>query len=97
MTTTAARTSVDVGTLPTDLFIGGRWLPGSAGRRIDVFDPATEQRITTVALTGGDGGPIGRAADLHLNVPSPSAARAQEVHRTLLHVICELVEATLTP
>jgi phosphoheptose isomerase len=47
----------------------------------------------TVALTGGDGGPVGAAAELHVNVPSPSAARAQEVHRTILHVICELVEA----
>jgi len=49
--------------------------------------------MMTVALTGRDGGPIGAAADLHINVPSPSAARAQEVHRTILHVICGLVEA----
>jgi phosphoheptose isomerase len=72
----------------------------TSGRSANVLaavSAAKAQRITTVALTGGDGGPIGRAADLHLNVPSPSAARAQEVHRTLLHVICELVEATLTP
>jgi hypothetical protein len=27
-----------------------------------------------------------------VNVPSDSAARVQEVHRTLLHVICDLVE-----
>jgi D-sedoheptulose 7-phosphate isomerase len=54
---------------------------------------AKERRMVTVALTGGDGGPVGAAADLHVNVPSPSAARAQEVHRTILHVICELVEA----
>jgi len=50
--------------------------------------------LMTVALTGGDGGPIGRAADLHVNAPGPTA-RAQEVHRTILHVICEIVERDL--
>jgi len=28
-------------------------------------------------------------------VPDPSTARAQEVHRTLLHAICEVVEGGL--
>jgi phosphoheptose isomerase len=48
--------------------------------------------LQTIALTGGDGGAAGRAAAIHVNVPSDSAARVQEVHRTLLHVICDLVE-----
>ena len=39
-----------------------------------------------------DGGAVGRAAEIHINVPSDSTARVQEVHRTLLHVICDLVE-----
>jgi hypothetical protein len=32
------------------------------------------------------------AAAIHVNVPSESTARVQEVQRTLLHVICDLVE-----
>ena len=51
--------------------------------------------LTTIALTGCNGGDVGLAADIHINVPSESAARAQEVHRTLLHVICDLVERSL--
>jgi phosphoheptose isomerase len=51
--------------------------------------------LRTVALTGRDGGAAGRAADIHVNVPSDSTARVQEVHRTLLHVICDLVERAL--
>jgi phosphoheptose isomerase len=50
--------------------------------------------LTTIALTGRDGGPVGAGADVHVNVPHDSAARVQEVHRTLLHAICEIVEAT---
>jgi phosphoheptose isomerase len=48
--------------------------------------------MRTIALTGGDGGAVGRAAEIHVNVPSDSTPRVQEVHRTLLHVICDLVE-----
>lgn len=51
--------------------------------------------LETIALTGSDGGAVGRAAAIHVNVASDSAARVQEVHRTLLHVICDLVERSV--
>jgi phosphoheptose isomerase len=47
-------------------------------------------------MTGRDGGAAGRLADVHVNVPSASTPRIQEVHRTLLHVICDLVETELS-
>lgn len=53
---------------------------------------AKARGMVTIALTGRDGGAIGRAAEIHVNVPDDSAARVQEVHRTLIHAICELVE-----
>ena len=34
---------------PTDLLIGGRWLPGTGGQRIPVLDPATGDELATVA------------------------------------------------
>ena len=36
-------------TLPTDLYIGGQWVPGSTGARIDVYDPSSGQVIASVA------------------------------------------------
>ena len=48
--------------------------------------------LQTIALTGRDGGAVGRTAAIHVNVPSDNTARVQEVHRTLLHVMCEIVE-----
>lgn len=51
--------------------------------------------LATIALTGRDGGETGRAVDVHLNVPSGSTPRVQEVHRTMLHVLCELIERGL--
>jgi len=52
--------------------------------------------LRTLGLTGRDGGELGRSVDLHLNVPAASTARVQEVHGTILHVLCDLVEQALT-
>jgi D-sedoheptulose 7-phosphate isomerase len=65
---------------------------GGSENVLDALEAARLHGLTTVALTGRDGGVVGASADIHINVPSPSTARAQEVHRTLLHAICELVE-----
>jgi D-sedoheptulose 7-phosphate isomerase len=53
---------------------------------------AKRQGLKTIGLTGRDGGAVGRAADIHVNVPDQNTARVQEVHRTLIHVMCELIE-----
>jgi D-sedoheptulose 7-phosphate isomerase len=53
---------------------------------------AKRQGLKTVALTGRDGGAVGRAVDIHVNVPDQNTARVQEVHRTLIHVMCEVIE-----
>jgi len=34
---------------PTDLFLGGKWVPASSGGRFDVYDPATGEVIASVA------------------------------------------------
>jgi D-sedoheptulose 7-phosphate isomerase len=56
---------------------------------------ARARGMKTIALTGRDGGAIGAAAEIHVNVPDQNAARVQEVHRTILHVMCEVIESDL--
>jgi D-sedoheptulose 7-phosphate isomerase len=56
---------------------------------------AKKQNLKTVALTGGDGGDIGKLADVSFIVPSQVTARIQEAHITVGHIICELVEQIL--
>jgi D-sedoheptulose 7-phosphate isomerase len=56
---------------------------------------AKARGMTTIALTGRDGGPIGAAADIHVNVAEASTPRVQEVHRTAIHAMCTLVEQSL--
>jgi D-sedoheptulose 7-phosphate isomerase len=56
------------------------------------IEAATARGLTTIALTGRHGGAIGAAAAIHINVPDASTARVQEVHMTVIHAVCALVE-----
>jgi D-sedoheptulose 7-phosphate isomerase len=79
---------------PGDVLLGISTSGGSANV-LAAFEAAKAAGLTTVALTGRDGGTVGRAADIHINVPAASTARVQEVHRTLLHAVCALIEREL--
>ena len=68
---------------------------GGSANVLAAFAAAKAAGLTTVALTGRDGGAVGAAADIHINVPAASTARVQEVHRTLLHAVCALIEREL--
>ena len=68
---------------------------GSSPNIIAALQTAKSRGLKTIALTGRDGGQAGKLADFHMNVPHASAARVQEVHRTLIHAVCELVERGL--
>ncbi len=68
---------------------------GESPNVLRAFEAAGAAGLTRIALTGRDGGALGRGADIHVNVPEPSTARVQEVHRTILHAICDLVERDL--
>jgi len=58
---------------------------------------ARELGLQTLALSGGDGGPVAASADLALVVPSRQTPRIQEVHITMGHVLCDLVDYILFP
>ena len=68
---------------------------GASPNVVAALEAARALRMHTIALTGSDGGAAGRVAAIHLNVPSDVTARVQEVHRTLLHVICDIVEKSV--
>jgi len=65
---------------------------GESPNVVAALQAARAKRLKTVAITGRDGGSVGRVADFHVNVPDQNTQRVQEVHMTLLHVICEAIE-----
>ena len=70
----------------------------TSGKSVNVvraLDAAKRLGATTVAFTGNGGGPLADAADLVLLGPHGYSALVQEVHITLGHIICDLVEQDL--
>jgi D-sedoheptulose 7-phosphate isomerase len=47
---------------------------------------------TTIGLLGGNGGNLQQLVDIPLTVSSMDTPRIQEVHRIVIHIICDLVE-----
>ena len=66
---------------------------GTSPNVVAALQAARAGGLRTIALTGRDGGEAGRIAEIHINVPDDCTARVQEVHTTLIHAICELIEA----
>jgi D-sedoheptulose 7-phosphate isomerase len=51
--------------------------------------------VGTVAMLARGGGPLAGAVDHALVLPTDVGARAQEIHLTIGHIICQLVEERL--
>jgi len=75
----------------------------TSGNSPNVMQAITVARgvgMHVVALTGRDGGEIGRALcvnDIELRVPHASTAHVQEVHILALHCICDVIDQLLFP
>jgi len=74
-----------------DIFIGIS-TSGNSLNIIKAFESAKKKGITTVALTGRDGGEMAKMADVALVVPSNSTPRIQESHILIGHIICDIIE-----
>jgi D-sedoheptulose 7-phosphate isomerase len=68
---------------------------GNSPNVLRALESGNQRGLITVALTGR-GGDAGKIASLHVRVDEERTARVQEVHATLLHAICELVEQRLS-
>ncbi|MGH7369687.1 MAG: D-sedoheptulose-7-phosphate isomerase [Candidatus Methylomirabilaceae bacterium] len=79
---------------PGDVAIGIS-TSGQSASVVRGLETASTLQMCTVALTGGDGGKLAPLVDYAFVVPSRSTPRIQEIHATLGHVLCQLVETEL--
>ena len=79
---------------PGDVVVGIT-TSGSSPNILRAIEAAKRTGATTVAFTGNGGGPLADLADLVLMGPRGYSAIVQEVHITLGHIICDLVEQDL--
>jgi len=68
---------------------------GKSPNVLKALEEARTRGLKTVALSGRDGGPVARAADHAIVVPEKVTSRIQEVHITVGHILCGLVDAEL--
>jgi len=68
---------------------------GNSPNVIKAIQTAKKNGMKTVVLTGGTGGKLANLADLSFIVPTKATPRIQEVHITLGHTICQLVDEEL--
>jgi len=79
---------------PGDMVIGIS-TSGISASVIAAMRAARNGGMATVGFTGASGGTLVDHVDLCLCVPSHNTARIQEVHITVAHTVCEIVERTL--
>lgn len=68
---------------------------GNSRNILRAIDAAHALKVIVIGLTGESGGQMAALADLCLCVPSKSTARIQEMHITIGHTMCELLEERL--
>jgi len=70
---------------------------GNSANVIAAFHAAAKAGITTILLSGRDGGSARGLCDHQIIVPSDNTARIQEIHTLVLHQWLEAIDATPWP
>lgn len=68
---------------------------GKSTNVINGLNTARSLKLKTIGLIGNDPSKIKNYADCLISVPSDVTARIQELHITVAHIICELIEDSI--
>lgn len=69
---------------------------GNSPNILRAIDAARQCKVVVIGLTGESGGEMRTVCDLCVCVPCKSTPRIQEMHITIGHTICELLEERLS-
>ncbi len=70
----------------------------TSGNSANVLNAVREARsleMSTISLTGCDGGKLSKACDISIIVRAKDTPRVQESHITIIHILCDLIEKEL--
>jgi D-sedoheptulose 7-phosphate isomerase len=79
---------------PGDVFLAIS-TSGNSRNVLRAIEAAKKAKVSVIGLTGASGGEMQKACDLCLCVPTTSTPRIQEMHITIGHTMCELLEEGL--
>lgn len=88
------RRQVEAFAVPGDVVVGIT-TSGSSHNVVLALEEAKRRGAVTVAFTGNGGGRVAEIADHALVGPDGYSAIVQEVHITMGHIVCDLVEQEL--
>lgn len=77
-----------------DIFIGIT-TSGKSKNILKAIKSAKNKKIKIVSLTGKKGNHLKKTSDICIIVPSKNTQIIQEIHITILHIICEMVEKNI--
>ncbi len=81
---------------PNDTFIAIS-TSGNSSNLLSAADAAQKIGLPTMALLGKDGGALAKKVDMPLIVKADSSQYIQQVHITVIHAWCEIIEDILYP
>jgi D-sedoheptulose 7-phosphate isomerase len=88
------RRQVEAHAAPGDVVVGIS-TSGNSENVARALALARQRGAVTIFLGGGDGGRLNGLADIALLAPSAETPRIQEAHITIIHILCDVVEAAL--
>ncbi|MCK4739245.1 MAG: D-sedoheptulose 7-phosphate isomerase [Deltaproteobacteria bacterium] len=68
---------------------------GNSTNVVKAVEAASKLGLKVIGLSGGDGGKLAKKTDILINVNATSTARIQEVHITVIHILCQLIDHIL--
>ena len=69
---------------------------GQSANVVRALEVARRRGLFTVGLTGRGGATVATLADILIDVPHQETPRIQEVHGMVVHILCELIEESLS-
>jgi D-sedoheptulose 7-phosphate isomerase len=77
-----------------DIFLGIT-TSGNSLNIIKAIEACKEKKISSILLSGRDGGKAKKIADFAIVVPGKETSTIQEIHIILAHALCEFIETNL--
>lgn len=76
---------------PNDILLGIS-TSGNSKNILQATRVARALGLTTISLTGSDGGTLAPISDISIKAPAQNVAKVQELHLPIYHAICKFVE-----
>lgn len=67
---------------------------GASPNIINAIKKAKEKGLATIAMTGFDGGPASKLADISLHVPAHNYGVVEDIHQSLMHILAQFMRVT---